>query len=115
MVDLSIVILNWNVRDLLRQCLKSVYTARRTRYSNHRRDNAPVMTVSRWCAPYPDVHLMVNAANRGYAGGNNDGTAAAERYVLILNPDTQVVGDALSALVAYAEAHRTWASLRLNC
>jgi N-acetylglucosaminyl-diphospho-decaprenol L-rhamnosyltransferase len=52
------------------------------------------------------VRLMVNAANRGYTGGNNDGIAAAAgRYVLILNPDTQVIGDALSTLVTYAEAH----------
>ncbi len=108
MVDLSIVILNWNVRDLLRQCLQSVYTARSTLATevivvdNASSDDSVAMVR----AEYPDVRLMVNAANRGYAGGNNDGIAAAAgRYVLILNPDTQVVGDALSTLVAYAEAH----------
>jgi len=108
MVDLSIVILNWNVRDLLRQCLQSVHTARSTLATevivvdNASSDDSAAMVR----AEYPDVRLMVNAANRGYAGGNNDGIAtAAGRYVLILNPDTQVVGDALSTLVAYAEAH----------
>ena len=41
-------------------------------------------------AEFPAVRLIVNAANRGYPGGNNDGIVAAQgRYVLILNPDTQ--------------------------
>jgi GT2 family glycosyltransferase len=52
------------------------------------------------------VRVIVNAVNRGYAGGNNDGIAAAAgRHVMILNPDTLVLGNALSAMVAYADAH----------
>jgi hypothetical protein len=108
MIDLSIVILNWNVRDLLRQCLKSVYTVRSMLSTevivvdNASSDDSVAMVR----AEFPDVRLMVNAANRGYTGGNNDGIAASTgRYVLILNPDTQVIGDALSTLVTYAEAH----------
>jgi len=108
MVDLSIVILNWNVRDLLRQCLTSVYATRSTLATqvivvdNASSDDSVAMVRGE----FPDVRLIVNAANRGYTGGNNDGIAAAAgRYVLVLNPDTQVVGDALSTLVAYAEAH----------
>jgi len=108
MVDLSIVILNWNVRDLLRQCLTSVYATRSTLATqvivvdNASSDDSVAMVRGE----FPDVRLIVNAANRGYTGGNNDGIAAAAgRYVLVLNPDTQVIGDALSTLVAYAEAH----------
>jgi GT2 family glycosyltransferase len=108
MIDLSIVILNWNVRDLLRQCLKSVYTVRSMLSTevivvdNASSDDSVAMVR----AEFPDVRLRVNAANRGYTGGNNDGIAASTgRYVLILNPDTQVIGDALSTLVTYAEAH----------
>ena len=114
MINLSVVILNWNVRDLLRQCLESV-----VRDDGPANRHQPLFTeiivvdnassdgsVEMVRAEFPAVRLIVNAANRGYPGGNNDGIAAAQgRYVLILNPDTQVVGDALSALVAYADGH----------
>ena len=114
MIDLSVVVLNWNVRDLLRQCLESVARDDRpaTRHPPLRTeiivvDNASSDgSVEMVRAEFPDVRLIVNVANRGYPGGNNDGILAAQgRYVLILNPDTQVVGDALSELVAYADAH----------
>lgn len=108
MLDLSIVILSWNVRDLLRQCLASVFAhqsplaAEVIVVDNASSDDSPAMVR----AEFPQVKLIVNAVNRGYTGGNNDGIAAAAgRYVLILNPDTQVVGDALATLVNYADAH----------
>ena len=57
-------------------------------------------------AEFPDIHLIVNAENRGFPAANNQGIATAEgRYVLILNPDTEIVGDALATMVAYADAH----------
>jgi len=108
MLDLSVVILNWNVRDLLQQCLKSLTTAHGPFSTevivvdNASSDDSAAMMR----AEFPDVRLVVNTTNRGYAGGNNDGIAAATgRYVLILNPDTQAVGDALSTLASYADAH----------
>ena len=108
MLDLSVVILNWNVRDLLQQCLKSLTTAHDP-FSTEVIvvDNASSDdSVAMMRAEFPDVRLVVNTTNRGYAGGNNDGIAAAtRRYVLILNPDTQAVGDALSTLATYADAH----------
>jgi N-acetylglucosaminyl-diphospho-decaprenol L-rhamnosyltransferase len=114
MVDLSIVVLSWNVCDLLRQCLKSV--ARDRPLSA---DHPPLTTefivvdnassdgsVEMVRAEFPHVRLIANQANRGYTGGNNDGIAAASgRYVMILNPDTEVLDDALAAMVAYADAH----------
>ena len=49
---------------------------------------------------------MRTTVNRGFTGGNNQGLAAAQgRYVLVLNPDTEIVGDALDRLVDYLEAH----------
>ena len=120
MVDLSVVILSWNVRDLLRQCLESVLinqpsaagqTGLATRPDPLTTeiivvDNASTDgSVDMVRAEFPGVHVIVNAVNRGYAGGNNDGIAAAAgRYILILNPDTRVLGDALPAMVAYADA-----------
>jgi GT2 family glycosyltransferase len=108
MIDLSVVILSWNVRDLLRQCLLSVSSGGRPAATeiivvdNASTDDSVEMVR----AEFPDVRLIVNTTNRGYTGGNNDGIAAAAgRNVMILNPDTQVVGDALSTLVAYADVH----------
>jgi len=107
MVDLSVVILSWNVRDLLRQCLQSVTITRLLTseiivVDNASSDGSPDMLR----AEFPEVRLIVSATNRGYPGGNNDGmTAASGRYVLILNPDTLVVGDALSTMLTYADAH----------
>ena len=114
MVDLSIVILSWNVRDLLRQCLKSV-ARDRPLSADHPPLATEIIVVDNASsdgsaemvrAEFPDVRLIANQANRGYTGGNNDGiTAAAGRYVMILNPDTRVLADALAAMVTYADAH----------
>jgi len=57
-------------------------------------------------AEFPGVHLIANADNRGFPAANNQGIAVAQgRYVLLLNPDTEVVGDALATMVAFADAH----------
>jgi hypothetical protein len=57
-------------------------------------------------AKYPQVTLIANAVNRGFTGGNNQGIAASRgRYVMVLNPDTEVLGDALDQLVMYLDGH----------
>ncbi len=114
MVDLSIIILSWNVRDLLRQCLESVASGRPLS-ADHPPPTTEIIVVDNASsegsvemvrAEFPAVRLIANQANRGYTGGNNDGIAAAAgRYVMILNPDTRVLNDALAAMVAYADAH----------
>jgi N-acetylglucosaminyl-diphospho-decaprenol L-rhamnosyltransferase len=108
MVDLSIIIVSWNVHDLLRQCLRSIPANLQTRkleiivVDNVSTDGSADMVR----AEFPDVHLIINAENRGFPAANNQGLAVAEgRYALILNPDTKVVGDALATMVAYADAH----------
>jgi len=57
-------------------------------------------------AKYPQVELIANAVNRGFTGGNNQGIAVSRgRYVMVLNPDTEVLGDALDQLVIYLDGH----------
>jgi N-acetylglucosaminyl-diphospho-decaprenol L-rhamnosyltransferase len=105
MIDLSVVILNWNVRELLDRCLASI---RSDRYSieiivvdNASTDDSVALVQNK----YPRVKLIANTTNRGFTGGNNQGIAAATgRYVLVLNPDTEIVGDALDCLIDYLEA-----------
>jgi N-acetylglucosaminyl-diphospho-decaprenol L-rhamnosyltransferase len=106
MIDLSIVILNWNVRDLLHRCLASL---RSDRYvieiivvDNASHDDSVAMVR----AKYPHAIVIANTENRGFTGGNNQGIAASRgRYVMVLNPDTEVLGDALDRLVMYLDEH----------
>jgi len=118
-VDLSILIVNWNVRDLLRDCLRSVLMpmsfdadsrtwrlgARHVEIlvvDNASGDGSAAMVR----AEFPDVSLIACDANLGFVGGNN---LALERargdYLLLLNPDAMVVGDAVEALMSYMDAH----------
>ena len=57
-------------------------------------------------AEFPGVHLVANVQNPGFPAANNQGIALAQgRHVLLLNPDTEVVGDALETMVAFADEH----------
>jgi N-acetylglucosaminyl-diphospho-decaprenol L-rhamnosyltransferase len=111
MCDLSIVIVSWNVCALLQQCLHSIYAGLRLAGSPSCEiivvDNVSSdATVEMVRAEFPSVHLIVNEENRGYPGANNQGLAIAQgRYQMILNPDTEIVGDALATMVAYADAN----------
>jgi len=105
MVALSVVVVSWNVRDLLRRCLQSLRSGVQHEIvvvDNNSTDGSAEMVR----AEFPDVQLIANAENRGFPAANNQGIAVTRgRYVLLLNPDTEVVGDALATMVAYADAH----------
>jgi len=105
-VDLSIVIVNWNTRELLRACLRSLETAlagdgletETIVVDNASADGSAAMVAS----DFPWARLIANAENRNYAAGNNQGLAlAAGEFVLLLNPDTEVPPGALQALIAF--------------
>ncbi len=106
MIDLSIVILNWNVRKLLDRCLASLrskhYALEIIVVDNASRDDSVAMMRTK----YPQVNLIVNPDNRGFTGGNNQGIEVSRgRYVMVLNPDTEVLADALDRLVRYLDDH----------
>ncbi len=119
MVDLSIVIVSWNVRALLRRCLQSVLAEAKPGpddgvfqlgdwkveiliVDNASADGSIEMVRSQ----FPHVHLIANGENRGFTAANNQGLSRARgRYLLLLNPDTEVVGDALATMIRYVEAN----------
>ena len=106
-IDLSIVIVNWNVRDLLRRCLDSIFASGQPRLEVIVVDNASSDgSLDMLRADFPHVTLIANADNRGFPAANNQGLAAARgRCVMTLNPDTAIVGDALARMIAYLDAH----------
>ncbi|MCX8067579.1 MAG: glycosyltransferase family 2 protein [Anaerolineae bacterium] len=108
MPDLSVLIVNWNVRDLLRRCLRSVLVNSPSCQleiivvDNGSTDGSVEMVRTE----FPQVLLIANPDNRGFPAANNQGLAVARgRYVLLLNPDTEVVGNALETMIAFADAH----------
>lgn len=135
-MHLAVVIVSYNVRSLLRACLRSVYASAEQSgdwlavevvvVDNASADGSARMVA----AEFPEVHLVASAENLGFTGGNNcalallglgDGENDGESdcsashpfsasspqrrpppdAVLLLNPDTEVVGDALGQMAAF--------------
>lgn len=114
MLDLGIVILNWNTRDLLRACLTSVAASTGLSWHTCLVDNASSDgSAAMVRAEFPQVQVIENPVNSGYAAGNNLGLRALgfpdanpkARYALLLNPDTVLPPTALAEMVAYMDAH----------
>ncbi|MCC7210087.1 MAG: glycosyltransferase family 2 protein [Anaerolineae bacterium] len=110
MIDLSIVIVSWNVRGYLAACLDSISASLAARpvsaeiivVDSASSDDAVDLLRER----YPQVRVLPQRENIGFTRGNNLGLAAAAgRFVLLLNPDTEITGDALGRMVAYLDAN----------
>lgn len=107
-VDLSVLIVNFNTRELLAACLRSVVaTVRRHRYEIIIADNASADgSVAMLRRDWPQVTVIETGGNLGFARANNKALAAAQgRYCLLLNSDTEVLPDALDTLVDFMDAH----------
>jgi N-acetylglucosaminyl-diphospho-decaprenol L-rhamnosyltransferase len=111
--DLSVVIVNWNVRDLLRRCLHSV--AESSKAETPKRLSVQVIVVDNGSSDgsvpmlrgeFPQIKLIANEANLGFTRANNQGLSISDgRYALLLNPDTEVLDSALGEMVAYMDLH----------
>jgi GT2 family glycosyltransferase len=133
MTNLAIVVVSWNTRDLLGRCIETVHASLAESgiaYSivvvdNASSDGTPGMLR----AKHPEVELIEAGANLGFAGGNNlalrrvlsselsvlsfddscDAKLKAQHskldYAFLLNPDTEIVGDAIPQLARYLDAH----------
>ena len=107
-MDLSIVIVNWNTIDMLRDCLESCYRnldgikAEIIVIDNASSDGSPDMVEN----DFPETILIRNLENRGFSAANNQGFERSNgRHVLLLNSDTIVHGDVLKGTVQYLDDH----------
>ncbi|KZE68295.1 glycosyl transferase family 2 [Paenibacillus jamilae] len=107
-MDVSILVVNYNTCRLTLDCLQSVY-ASKTQYryeviviDNHSSDGS----VEAIRAAYPEITLIANKDNTGFAKANNQGMAVASgRYVLLLNSDTLVQPDTLDTMIQFMDTH----------
>ncbi|HEY0070036.1 MAG TPA: glycosyltransferase family 2 protein, partial [Chloroflexia bacterium] len=103
--DISIVIVSWNTRDLLVQCLQSIRdpaVAQGLRLEVIVVDNASHDGSAGAARAVPDAQVIALPHNIGYGRANNIGLRRARgRYILVLNPDTVLLPGCLSALVNF--------------
>lgn len=107
-IDVSIIVVTWNVRDLLRECLRSTLEdggiapgrLELIVVDNDSRDGSVEMVR----AEFPQLPLIANPHNKGFGSANNQALPLCHgRYVLLLNPDTRVLPGALAALVKHMD------------
>ena len=108
-MDLSIIVVSFNTKELLKQCLKSVF--KQTKginfeiivIDNASKDRSPEMVQKE----FPKVVLIKNKKNLGFAVGNNLGVKEAKgRYILLLNSDTKLIEDSLTKMVDWMEKNQ---------
>jgi GT2 family glycosyltransferase len=106
-MQISVIILNYNVRYFLEQCVLSVQKALENIdgeiivVDNNSSDDSCAMMKSR----FPEVILIENSTNAGFPKGNNIGVAQAKgEYICILNPDTVVAEDTFDKILSFAES-----------
>ena len=108
MVDVTAIVVNWNTREILRDCLQSIYEqAGDIQFEiivvdNASSDGSCEMVEKEFAA----VKLIRNNANRGYAAAINQGIRAGQgRYFLFLNSDVIICDKAIEKTVRYADEH----------
>jgi GT2 family glycosyltransferase len=101
-VEVSIIIVNWNSLEFLRRCLHSIYANRPSLpFEIVVVDNAsPEGGIHTIREEFPEVIIVESETNRGFAGANNLGLSRATgNKILLLNPDTEIIGSALDAML----------------
>jgi GT2 family glycosyltransferase len=111
-LDLGIVIVNYNTRDQLRDCLQSVEANCGVSCKTYVVDNCSTdASAAMVRAEFPRVQLIASNHNGGYSYANNLGLRAiltldpAPPFVLLLNPDTVLPADGLAQMIAFMRAH----------
>ena len=107
-IDISVIIVNWNTKDLLRDCLNSVYkTVQNLAFEiivvdNFSSDGSVAMLEKE----FPHVIRIVNKENKGFGTANNQALAIMKgRYALLLNSDAVLTSGAVNKLWSFCEAN----------
>lgn len=108
MFDLSIIIVNYKTKNLLEQCLNSIYSENYhfsyevSVVDNDSEDSSIEMVKKK----FPQVKLIENRNNLGFAAANNQALRRSNaRYLLLINPDTVVLPDSLSVMMEFMDEH----------
>ncbi|MGQ9648008.1 MAG: glycosyltransferase family 2 protein [Thermodesulfobacteriota bacterium] len=107
-MELSIIIVNWNTKELLLRCLEALYqAAKRVESEIFVVDNGSTDgSAEAVRQKFPGVRLIENSVNLGFAKANNQALSiSGGRYLLLLNPDTQVKEEAIPEMLSFMEAH----------
>lgn len=106
MVKLSVIIVNYNVKHFIEQCLFSVFKASETLncevfvVDNNSVDGSTTLIKDK----FPNVNLIENKVNTGFSVANNQAIKLAKgEYVLLLNPDTVVQEDTFTKIIAFMD------------
>jgi len=107
--DVSVIILNFNTLNLTRMCLESLEKSRLGKFKmevivcdNASTDNTETMVRKE----FPNVLMIQNGENIGFAAGNNPGIRKSKgRYILLLNSDTEVTPTAVATMIEFMDSH----------
>jgi len=108
-MDLSIIIVSWNVKEYLEKCLESIFeNPPQFDFEIIVVDNASTDKSSQMVKKkFPQVKLIENKENLGFAKANNQGIRESPgKYILLLNPDTVVLPGAIDKLIKFMEEHK---------
>jgi GT2 family glycosyltransferase len=107
-MELSVIIVSYNVRYFLEQCLLSVRKASENIdcevfvVDNNSTDGSCSMVKGE----FPEVKLIMNNANRGFSAANNQALEQASgRFFLLLNPDTIVEENTFKSCISFMDSH----------
>ena len=107
-LEISVVIVNYNVRDYLHQSLVSIQKALKGIRSeiivvDNASDDGSVEMLRR---QFPDIHLYINNTNYGFAKANNLALKSTRgKYILLINPDTVVQEDTIRVMLEFFKNH----------
>lgn len=106
-MNLSISIVNWNTKDILKKCLDSIYKSSYRDLEVFVVDNASTDGSNEMVKnQFPQVNLISNTQNIGFARANNQAIRSSHgKYILVLNPDVILYEDTLEQMANFMETH----------
>ena len=109
-MDVSVIIVNYNTKELTMNCIKSVYSSK-TQYSyeiivvDNDSSDGSADSINRF---YPEVKLIENKSNIGFGRANNQAAGIAKgRYLYVLNSDTTIENDVIERVVSYGDSNQS--------